>query len=160
MGAWELLLGLAATAGGADVIEGDGAATEEDKGKGEGGQSEGKFISAVSDHAVVEVHFGDGYGEVDAEGEGGDTRKQARQHQQATHELGEGGDVGGPGGESEAGDEVGMVMESTEYLVVSVGEHDGSKSDAHDQERKGLQTIEVTQLALRRKKKDRLQQRQ
>ena len=38
----------AATAGSADVVEGDGAAAEEDEGEGEGGESEGELVSAVA----------------------------------------------------------------------------------------------------------------
>jgi hypothetical protein len=37
-----------AAAGGADVIEGDGAAAEKGEGKGEGGEGQGEFVSAVA----------------------------------------------------------------------------------------------------------------
>jgi hypothetical protein len=36
-------------AGGADVVEGDGAAAEKDEGKSQGGQSQGEFVSVGAD---------------------------------------------------------------------------------------------------------------
>jgi hypothetical protein len=44
--------------------------------------------------------------------------------------------------------------------VVAVDEHDGAESEAHDEEREGLQAIEVAQVIPPARKKDRLQQRE
>jgi hypothetical protein len=142
IGTW--LPGLAAAAaGGADVIEGDGAGAEEDEGKCEGGESQGEFVSSVARESIMEVHLGDGDGEIDADAKSSNAGEQAEQQEQSAEELSKGRDVGGPARESEAGDEVGVVMESAENLVVSMDKHDGAESEAHDEEREGLQAIEV-----------------
>ena len=141
------------------MIEGDGASTEKDEGKGEGGEGEGQFVSTVARHSVMEVHLGDGDREIDADAEGGYAGEQAEQQEQSAEELGEGREVGRPARESEAGDEVGVVVESAENLVVAVDKHDGAESEAHDEEREGLQAIEVAQVVPPARKKDRLQQR-
>ena len=64
-------------AGSADVVEGDGAGSEEDEGKGDGGQCQGKFVAAVADQPVVEIDLSDSNREIDAEGESGDASEQA-----------------------------------------------------------------------------------
>ena len=133
-------------AGGADVIEGDGAAAEEDKGKCEGGEGQREFVSAVAHQPVVEVHLGDGYGDIDADGQSCNASEQAEQNEKAAKELGEGREVGGPARESEADDELGMVVQSAENLVGSVDDDDGAEGETHDKEREGLQAIEVAQV--------------
>jgi hypothetical protein len=141
------LLGLTASgAGGSDVIEGDGTTAEEDKGECEGGEGEGEFVSVVTRQSVVEVHLGDSDGEIDADGKSSDPGKQAEQDEQAAKELGKGRKIGGPGWEPEAGDEVGVVVESSENLVGAVDNHDGTESETHDKEREGLQAIEVAHV--------------
>jgi len=122
------------TAGSADVIEGDGAASQEDESECERGQSQREFVSAVAHQTVVEVDFDDGDAEVDTDGKSSHASEQAQQDEQAAEEFGEGGEVGGPGRESEAGYKLSMVVESPENLVVSVVEHDGAQGEAHDQE--------------------------
>ncbi len=153
------LLGFPAAAGGADVVERDGAGTEEDEGEGEGGQSQGEFVAAVAHQSVVEVHLGDGDGHIDADGKSSHASEQAQQDEQAANEFGEGGEVGGPGRESEAGDQLSMVVESAEDFVVSVADHDGAEGEAHDEERERLQAVEVAQSSSSGERKDRLQQR-
>ena len=128
------------------MIEGDGAAAEEDEGKSEGGQSQGEFVSAVAHQPIVEVHLGDGDGQIDANTESSDASEQSQQDKHAAEELGEGGEVGGPGGESEAGDELRMVVQSAEDFEGSVTNHDGAEGKAHDEEGEGLQAIEVAQV--------------
>ena len=127
------------------MVEGDGAGTEEDEGEGEGGQSQGKFVAAVAHQPVVEVHLGDGDGHVDADGASSHASEQAQQDEQAANEFGEGGEVGGPGRESEAGDNLSMVVKSAEDFVISVADHDRAEGEAHDEEREGLQAVEVAQ---------------
>jgi hypothetical protein len=126
------------------VVEGDRAAAEEDEGEGEGGQSQGGFVSA--DQTAMNVEFGDGDGQIDTNGERSDASEQAEKDEQRAEEFGEGGDVGGPGRESEAGDKLSMVVKSAEDLVVSVDEHDGAEGEAHDEKREGLQTVEVAHV--------------
>jgi hypothetical protein len=38
-----------------------------------------------------------------------------------------------------------MVVESAEDFVISVADHDGAEGEAHDEEREGLQAVEVAQ---------------
>ncbi len=93
------------------------------------------------------------------DGKGGNASEQAQQDEQASKEFGEGGEVGGPGGEPEAGDKLSMVVKSAENLVVSVVEHDGAQGEAHDKECEGLQAVEVAQVVPPAERKHRLQQR-
>jgi hypothetical protein len=139
------LLRFSATAGDADVVKGDGAGSKEDEREGEGGESERKLGSPVAGQAVVEMHFGDGDGEIDADGKCGHAGEQACEDEYATEELGKGGEICGPAGESKAGDELNMVVEAAENFVVSVIGHDSAKSQTHDEKREGLQTIEKAQ---------------
>jgi hypothetical protein len=124
------------------VIEGNGAAPEEDEGKREGGEGQGEFVSAITHQSIVEVYFRDGDGHVDADGKRRHTSKQAQQDEQAAKELGEGGEIRCPGWQSEAGDKLSMLVESTENLMVSVVYDDCAQSQAHDEECERLQTIE------------------
>jgi hypothetical protein len=72
----------------------------------------------------VEVHLGDGDGEIDADGKSSYASEQAQQDEQASKELGEGRKIRGPGRESEAGDDLRMMLQSAENFVVSVADHD------------------------------------
>ena len=65
----------------------------------------------------MKVNFGDGNGEIDADGESSDAGKESDQHEQAAKEFGEGRQVGGPAGQSEAGDELYVVVKSAENGV-------------------------------------------
>lgn len=132
------------------MVEGNGAGAEEDKGESQGGQPEREFGCAGAHQSVVDVDFGDGDAKVYADGKGGNASEQAQQDEQASKEFGEGGEVGGPGGEPEAGHKLSMVVKSAENLVVSVVEHDGAQGEAHDEECEGLQAVEVAQVVLRR----------
>jgi hypothetical protein len=114
------------------VIEGDGATAEKNKGECKCGKSEGEFVSAVAHHPVVEVHLGDGDGQIEADGKSGHAREKAYENEQAAKEFGKGGEIGCPGWESQAGDELGMVVKSSENFVGSVADYDGAKSQAHD----------------------------
>jgi len=127
------------------MVERHGAAAEEDEGKSEGGQGEGQFVSTVAHQSVVDVHLGDGDGEIDADGKSSHPSEQAQQQEQTAKEFSEGRKVSGPGGESEAGDELGVVMESAENFVVSVVKHNRAQGEAHDEESEGLQAIKVAQ---------------
>jgi len=139
------LFGLSPSAGSADVVEGNGAAAEEDKGECEGGQSEREFGSAVADQSVVDMHLGYGHGKIDADGKSSYASEKAQQDEQPAKEFGERREIRGPGGESEAGDELGMVVKSAENLLVPVVEHDSAQGKAHEEKSEGLQAIEVAQ---------------
>ena len=94
----------------------------------------------------MEVHFGDSHRQIDADGKSGAAGEQADEHEEAADELGEGGEIGGPAGKPEAGDELNMVVKSTEDFVIPVADHDGPQSKAHHQQSQGLQAIEVAHV--------------
>src|SRR5258708_14103153 len=106
-----MLPGFSAATRSADVVEGNGAGAEEDKGESQGGQPEREFGCAGAHQSVVDVDFGDGDAKVYADGKGGNASEQAQQDEQASKEFGEGGEVGGPGGEPEAGHKLSMRSE-------------------------------------------------
>jgi hypothetical protein len=139
-----LLFEFSAT-GRADVIEGDRPAAEKDQGKGESRKGEGKFVSVLAHQSVVEVNFGDGNAEIETDGKTGDAGEQADEYQQAAKEFGEGGEVSGPGGKSQADDELHVMVKASEDFVISVAKHNGAQGKAHDKEGEGLQAIEVVQ---------------
>lgn len=120
------------------MIEGDGSAAEEDESKGEGSQGQRKFVSAGTHQSLVQVHFRDGDAEIDADRESGHASEQADQAQQATKEFGEGREVSAPGGKSEAGNQLNMLVKAAEDLVITVADHDGAKGETHDEEREWL----------------------
>ena len=122
----QALFKFTASAGGADVVESDGASTEENKAKGHGGQAEREFITSGTGHTVVQVNFQDGNGQIDADAEGGDASEQTDQQEQSAEEFGVGGKIGAPGGKAEAGDHFDVVVESPENFVVAVNQHDGA----------------------------------
>jgi hypothetical protein len=105
----------------------------------------------------MKVDFGDGDGQIDANGKRSEAGEQADQHEYAAKKFREGGKICGPAGEPEAGDELNVVVKSAENFMVSVADHDGAQGKAHDKESQGLQTIEVAQVASGRRI-DRLQQ--
>ncbi len=133
------------------MVEGDRASAEEDQAKGKGGESQGEFVAVVAHQSIVQVDFGDGDRQIDADGEGSGAGEQADKHEQAAKELGKGGEISRPGREAETGDELNVVVKSAENLVISMADHDGAESEAHDEERERLQAIKVAQVVLRGK---------
>ncbi len=128
------------------MVEGDGACAEEDEAEGEGSEREGKFVAVVAHQSVVEVNLGNGDGEIDADGKSGRACEQAEQNQDAAEEFSERRKIASPGRETEAGDELGMVVESAENFVVAVAKHDCAEGEAHDEECERLQAVEVAQV--------------
>jgi hypothetical protein len=96
------------------------------------------------------MNIPDGHRQVDADGQGGGAREEASDNQQPAEEFGEGGDVSQPGGQAEAVDEFGVVVEAAKHFMGTVSDHNGTESQAHQQEGKRLQTIEVAQIILRK----------
>lgn len=128
------------------MIEGDGSAAEEDEGKGEGSQGQRKFVSPGTHQSLVQVHFRDGDAEIDADRKSGHSSEQADQDQQAAKEFAEGREVSAPGGKSEAGNKLNMLVKAAEDLVITVADHDGAKGKTHDEKREWLQAIEVAHV--------------
>jgi len=127
------------------VVESNCAATEEDEAEGEGGKSEGEFVAVLAHQSIVEMNFRNGHAQIDADSEGRGAGEQAEEYENTAEKLGESGKIGGPGGKSEAGDKVSVLLKSAENLVISVSDHDGAKGETHDEKCEGLQTIEVAQ---------------
>lgn len=67
--------------------------------------------------------------------------------------------VGAPGGKSEAGDELRVVVKSAENFVISVADHDGAQGETHYEKSERLQAIEVAQGVSSGQRTHRLQQR-
>ena len=142
----ERLLGFSASAGGANVVEGDGASAEEDEAKGQRGQRQREFVAAVAQQSVMEVYFCDSHRQIDADGKSGAAGEQPEEHEEAAKELGKGGEIRHPGRESKAGDDLNVVVKSTEDLLISVSDHHGAEGQAHDEKSERLQAIEVAQM--------------
>ena len=50
------------------MIECDGACTEEDETEGQGSEREWEFVTPIAHQSVMKVDFGDGDGQIDANG--------------------------------------------------------------------------------------------
>jgi hypothetical protein len=127
------------------MVKGDGTAVEAHQGECNGSEGEGKFVSAVARESIMKVDFGNGDAHINAQGEGSDAGKEADKDQYAAKEFGESGEVSAPGGKAEAGNELNVVMETAENFMIAVDKENNTKDEAQDQEREGLQTIEVAQ---------------
>jgi len=84
------------------VVQGDGARIEKDQGESDGRESQWELETVVSQEAAFPVHFPNGDGKVDGDGEGGETGKQSNQDGDAPKEFGDGGEVGEPSGQADA----------------------------------------------------------
>ena len=130
------------------MIESDRTSAEKDKCESNGRESQGEFVSSVPHESIVEVNFGNGDGQIDANGKGSRASEQPEQNEQAAKELGKGREVSRPGWKPEAGHELSVVMKAAEDLLISVADHDSAKGEAHDEKREGLQAIQVAQRSL------------
>ena len=115
------------------MVESDRTAAEEGESECQGSQSEREFGSAIADQSVVDMHLGDGHGKIDADSKSSHAGEKAQQDEQSAKEFSKRREISGPGGESEAGDELGMVLKSAEDLVVAVVEHDRAQGETHDE---------------------------
>ncbi len=140
-----LLFELRARAARADVVEGDRASAEKNEGECEGGQSHPETVSVVRDQPVVRGHLPDSDAHINANGESSYAGKQAQHYEQPAKEFGEGREVRAPAGQTEAADQLNMVVQSAENLVVTEIDHDRAESQAHDEEGERLQTIHKAQ---------------
>jgi len=130
------------------MVDRDGASPKKDEGQGDSGGGEGKFIAGTirgPDESIVQVHLPDCDDEIAAHKESGSPSKESCQQQEATEELGEGGDIAQPGWQPKAGDELSMVVQATEDLVIAVCHHDETQSEAHHEKSKRLKAIEISQ---------------
>jgi hypothetical protein len=76
--------------------------------------------------------------QVDDDRKCGCAGKEPDKNQQTAKEFGESGHVPHPGGKSEIGDRLRMVMQASEYLVVAMSHHDGTQNQAQDEKGKWL----------------------
>jgi hypothetical protein len=91
------------------------------------------------------MHFCNGHAKVDADGEGGGAGEESNQNQQSAKEFSEGRKISGPGWQTQAGDELCMMVKAAKNFVVSVTNHDGAESESNEEKRERLQAIEVAQ---------------
>ncbi len=129
------------------MVEGDRSSAEKNKSKSKSGKSQRKFVSVLTHQSVVQVNFGDGDAQIDTDGKSRRTSEQAEENEQAPKEFGKGRKVGSPARKSQTGDELNVMVESSENLLISVTNHDSAKGQTHDEERKRLQTIKVAQVS-------------
>ena len=94
---------------------------------------------------MVKVDLGYGDGEVDADSKSSDASEQTDQDEQAAQEFSEGREIGRPARKTEALDELNVMVKSAKNFVVSVAHHDSAEGQAHNEQRNGLQAIEVAQ---------------
>jgi hypothetical protein len=127
------------------VVDGDGSGSEEDQSKSQRGCGKGELISMIARQAIMQVHLPDRDAKVNANGERGDAGEKASQEKYSAEEFGERGNVTRPGGQAEAGDKFGVVMQASENFVSAVHDHNGTQGKSHDKKRKWLQTFEVAQ---------------
>lgn len=113
--------------GSADVVEGDGAAAEENQSKGESGQGEREFVSTIAHEAVVKMDLGDGNSHVDQDAEGGDASEESYQNEPAAKEFGEGREISAPGWETEAGYKLNVMVKSAEDFVITMGDENSTQ---------------------------------
>ncbi len=140
------------------MIECDGTRAEKNQAEGQSCERHRKLVTALPHQSVVEVDLGDGDGKIDADRKSGDSGEQTDQHQDTAKEFGKCGKISGPAGETEAGDELNVVMKSTENFEISVASHDGAQGQTHYQKGEGLQAIEVTQMISSGRRIHRLQE--
>jgi hypothetical protein len=152
------LFELGARTGRADVVEGDGSSAEKDKGEGKGGESHSEAVSVISDQPVVRGYLPDRDTHIDANSESGCASEQAEQHEQTSEELGEGRKIPAPCGQTEAADELNVMVQSAENLVIAEVDHDCAESEAHDEKSERLQTIQKAQTSSSGRRQHRLQQ--
>jgi hypothetical protein len=99
----------------------------------------------IARQAVVQMHLPDRDAKVNANGERGDAGEKACQQEYPAQELGERGNVTGPGGQAKAGDKFGVMMQASENFVGAVHDHNGTQGKSHGKKRKWLQAFEVAQ---------------
>lgn len=131
-----------------NMVNSYGTSAKEDEAEREGGSRHGEFIPwAVGgpDESVVPVHLPNGNEQIDKNRERCRAREKSRQDQQATDEFGEGGHIAEPCRQSETGDHLRMVMQSSENFVRAMRDHDDSQGETHYQQGERLQTIEIAQ---------------
>src|SRR6266849_7751623 len=141
-----------------DVVNGERASPEENQGEGERRKREGKLVASIAGKPVVQVHFPDRNRQIDADGECRSPGEESDQNEQAANKFGQGGQVGSPAGQSQAGYKLHVVMEPSEDLVIAVSDHDGAQREAHGEESDWLQTIEVAQRVPSGERRPRLSQ--
>ena len=112
------------------MVDGDGACAEEDQREGKRGSSERKLISRTigsSDQSIVQMYFPDGHSQIDENEERGSTGEESHQDQQSAEKFGEGGNIAQPCRQSETGNHLCMVMQTSKNFVIAVCDHNGAQ---------------------------------
>ena len=140
------------------MIECDRTRAEKNQAEGQSRKRQWKLVTALPHQAVVEVHLGDGDGKIDADSESSDSCEQADEHENTAKEFGKCGEISGPAGKTKAGDELNVMMKSTENFEISVASHHGAEGQTHYQKGEGLQAIKVAQVISSGRRIHRLQE--
>jgi hypothetical protein len=109
------------------VVEGDGASAEEDEAKGERGEARGIRSRRSPISPLWKCTFAMATDRSMQMAKAAARVNRPISTRRPPKELGKGGEIGHPGRESEAGNEVSVVVKSAEDLVISVSDHDGAK---------------------------------
>jgi|SRR6516165_3671576 len=121
------------------MIQRNRAGSKEDQSERYRCRCKSRFISRMiwrSQHSVVQMHFPNDDAEIDADCNGRTAGEESRQQQHSSEELHECPDVAHPG--RQAVHRVGEMPEASEYLVISVYDHDDTKNNARDEKSQRL----------------------
>src|SRR5690349_1274823 len=91
-----------ASAASTNAIDRDRSRSEEDQCKCNCPERQGKFVAAIAHKPVLPVDPGDSHDHVHENSKGNAPGEQARDQEDATAELRDGGDVAEPGGNAQA----------------------------------------------------------
>ncbi len=128
------------------MIERDWTAAKENQGERQGRQRHREFVARRPKESIVNMHFRDGNGHVDENGESGSTGEKTDENQQASEELCKRREICGPARQAETRHKLNVVMKSAENFVITVDSHNYTQRKAHHEQGKRLQTIEVAQV--------------
>ncbi len=133
-----------------EAVQRDGTCPKEGQCKSNRRQRKRELVTALAEQAVLPMHFPDGYGHVDQDGECGETSEESHDHQDASKEFRTGGQVRHPARQAQAADHVHVVLHASEEFLRAVAYHYGSECDSHHEQRQRLQAVKVAQWILLR----------
>ena len=124
------------TAATQDVVNGNGAGSEEDQGKRERSRCHRKFEARSigrSYEPVVQMDFPNGDAQIDTDSESRGTSEESCKDENATDQFREGGDIAQPRRESHTADRVGEWAKIMKNLLISMCCHDCAQCEPHDE---------------------------
>lgn len=128
------------------MIKRNWTAAKENQSERQGRQGQWKLNSAIARETIVNMHFGDSGGHVDANRECRGAGEETDKNQQTSEELCKRREICRPAGQAETLHKLNMVMKSAENFVITVDDKNNAQGQAHNKKGKRLQTIEVAQV--------------